>query len=137
MPEASDRKHGLGVLPADRLQGPPALRGEDRLVADVALVADGVMRQRVPSSRPRPTARQSPATADVGRVGVPAPPSPRTNAAFAEVGLGTLRFIDRSEHPVAFLHVLGLRVLEVVEGPEHGEQPLVDRRRSGPAGAPS
>ena len=74
------------MLPADGLQGPPALRGEDRLVADVALVADRSARA-APWSRPPPRsgrARRSAASAASASQASIA----RTNSAFARPGPG-------------------------------------------------
>ena len=119
---AEDR---LGVLPADGLQGPPALRGEDGLVADVALIADPQAPERLHGlGRPRGPAERG--DRRVGRVGVPGLHRPD------ELRLGLARpgeacLVHLAERPVPFLDVLRLRGLEVVERPEQGEQPVVLR----------
>ena len=122
--ERERAEDGLGVLPADRLQGAPALHGVDRLVADVPLVADAVAIERLHDlGRPRIAAERG--DGDVGRIGVPGVHR-ADELGLRPVGPGQVCLVHLGQGPVALLDVLGLRLLEVVERPEQGEQAIGD-----------
>ena len=126
-PEDERAEHRLGVLPADRLQGSPALGGEDRLVTDIALVAHADAPEGLHGLGGSRAAAKG-GHGGVGRLGVPLLHRP-DEFLFRLMRLGKAAFVDGPEHPIPLLDVLRLRSLEIIEGPEQGEQPLGHGRR--------